>query len=152
MIADDPKGSVLGGQVAVVTGSGRGIGRGIAHALARAGVHVAVADIDPSTADETATVLRAEGHEALVHRALGNVNAGIEIIVEGVRIGEKAPEFPASPAVLGAHDVNFQAGCGVIDLEGNIDVTAQGDIEGRFMKVFVGADQHVVPADIVIAE
>ena len=65
MIADDPKGSVLGGQVAVVTGSGRGIGRGIAHALARAGVHVAVADIDPSTADETATVLRAEGHEAL---------------------------------------------------------------------------------------
>jgi NAD(P)-dependent dehydrogenase (short-subunit alcohol dehydrogenase family) len=66
MVAHDLSDSALEGRVAIVTGAGRGIGRGIAHALARAGARVAVADIDPATADETAGVLRAEGHAALV--------------------------------------------------------------------------------------
>ena len=55
----------LTGQVAVVTGAGRGIGRGIAHALAKAGVRAAVADIDASAAEATAKAFRAQGHEAL---------------------------------------------------------------------------------------
>ncbi len=54
----------LEGQVALVTGAGRGIGRAIAFGLARAGARVAVNDIDPATAEATALALEAAGHTA----------------------------------------------------------------------------------------
>lgn len=54
----------LDGQVALVTGAGRGIGRAIAFALARAGAWVAVNDIDVATARATAEALVAAGHTA----------------------------------------------------------------------------------------
>ena len=41
----------LEGQVAIVTGAGRGIGRAISLRLASEGVSVAVTDIDSSNAD-----------------------------------------------------------------------------------------------------
>ncbi len=44
-------------KVAVVTGAGSGIGRAIALALAEGGTHVVVADIQQSTADETAKLV-----------------------------------------------------------------------------------------------
>jgi NAD(P)-dependent dehydrogenase (short-subunit alcohol dehydrogenase family) len=55
----------LAGQVAVVTGAGSGIGRGIVAALAAAGTHVMIADIDVAAARETAAQLAGAGVEAV---------------------------------------------------------------------------------------
>ncbi len=55
----------LTGQVAIVTGAGRGIGRAIAQALGGAGAAVAIADIDHPSVQATAEVLAAEGMRTL---------------------------------------------------------------------------------------
>ncbi len=54
----------LGGKVAAVTGSGRGIGRSVALRLAREGANVIVTDIDPALAEEAASAIRERGHNA----------------------------------------------------------------------------------------
>jgi 3-oxoacyl-[acyl-carrier protein] reductase len=54
----------LAGRVALVTGAGRGIGRAIALGLAAAGARVAVNDINPDTAEQSAAAIRAAGGEA----------------------------------------------------------------------------------------
>jgi NAD(P)-dependent dehydrogenase (short-subunit alcohol dehydrogenase family) len=55
----------LAGQVAVVTGGGRGIGRFIAGGLARAGARVVLCGRARETVEAAAAELRAEGGEAL---------------------------------------------------------------------------------------
>jgi 2-hydroxycyclohexanecarboxyl-CoA dehydrogenase len=54
----------LGGQVAVVTGGGGGIGGATAYALAAAGAHVVVAEIDEQRAKDNVERIRAAGHAA----------------------------------------------------------------------------------------
>jgi len=55
----------LDGQVAIVTGAGRGIGRAIALRLAQEGCQVTVADLDGGTAAQVADEVRALGGQAL---------------------------------------------------------------------------------------
>jgi NAD(P)-dependent dehydrogenase (short-subunit alcohol dehydrogenase family) len=55
----------LAGKAAVVTGAGAGIGQGVACGLARAGVRVALVDIDPARASFTAELIAKEGGEGL---------------------------------------------------------------------------------------
>lgn len=55
----------LDGQVAIVTGSGRGLGLAFAKALARAGARVVVNDVDAATANAAVEAIRAEGGEAV---------------------------------------------------------------------------------------
>jgi NAD(P)-dependent dehydrogenase (short-subunit alcohol dehydrogenase family) len=52
-------------RVAVVTGAGAGIGRAIALELARAGMHVVVADFDPAKLDAVAAEVEALGRKSL---------------------------------------------------------------------------------------
>ena len=54
----------LDGQVAIVTGAGRGIGRAIALRLAREGASVAVTDIDKENAEQVVEEIKAAGDVA----------------------------------------------------------------------------------------
>ena len=55
----------LAGQVAVITGAGRGIGRETARALAYLGATMVVAEIDPQTGQDTCSLVAALGGRAL---------------------------------------------------------------------------------------
>jgi meso-butanediol dehydrogenase/(S,S)-butanediol dehydrogenase/diacetyl reductase len=56
----------LKGQVAIVTGGGRGIGRATALELARLGADVVIAEVDQNNADTTAKMVKDLGRRAIV--------------------------------------------------------------------------------------
>src|SRR4029453_10704314 len=56
----------LAGQVAIVTGGGRGIGRATALELARMGADIVVAELDRTGADGTAALVKDLGRRACV--------------------------------------------------------------------------------------
>jgi NAD(P)-dependent dehydrogenase (short-subunit alcohol dehydrogenase family) len=59
----------LDGKVAFITGAGSGIGRGTAERLAREGADICIADVDMDGAEETASIVREFGREALAVKA-----------------------------------------------------------------------------------
>lgn len=72
-------------EVALVTGSGRGIGRAIATRLGEEGATVAINDVEADRAEQTATELREEGHDALAAPAdvtdLEDVQSAVDDVV-----------------------------------------------------------------------
>jgi NAD(P)-dependent dehydrogenase (short-subunit alcohol dehydrogenase family) len=59
----------LEGKVALITGAGSGIGRGTAVRLARDGANICIADIDIDGAEETASMVREFGRDAITVKA-----------------------------------------------------------------------------------
>jgi NAD(P)-dependent dehydrogenase (short-subunit alcohol dehydrogenase family) len=101
----------LGGQVAIVTGGGRGIGQAIALRFAGEGADVAVVDVDRETAAATADAIRALGRRAAVEVAdvsdpqqVSTAVAGVvrdlgrvDILVNNAGIEKRAPFFEIKP-------------------------------------------------------
>jgi NAD(P)-dependent dehydrogenase (short-subunit alcohol dehydrogenase family) len=71
------------GKIALVTGAGGAIGRESALRLAREGASVAVADLRLAAAQETVSLLEAEGHEALALECDVRDEASVERMVAG---------------------------------------------------------------------
>ena len=72
----------LDGQVAIVTGAGRGIGRATALELARMGTAIVVAELDKGNAERTAGEVRATGRSALVISTDVTSRASLATMVE----------------------------------------------------------------------
>jgi 3-oxoacyl-[acyl-carrier protein] reductase len=69
------------GQVALITGAGRGIGRGLALAFAAAGAAILVNDLDPRLAQAVAAEVQASGADALAVAADVRDQAAVEGLV-----------------------------------------------------------------------
>ena len=78
-------GGVLDGQVAVITGAGRGLGRAYALAYAREGARVVVNDLDASSAASVVDEIGALGCEAVAsHDTVGEPSGAERIVATGV--------------------------------------------------------------------
>jgi short-subunit dehydrogenase len=75
-------------RVAVITGAAGGIGQGLAWALARAGCHLALIDIDPARLGHVSEALRATGRRVSTHQ---------------VDVSDRAAMAALPAAVVGAH-------------------------------------------------
>ena len=90
----------LDGRVALVTGGGNGIGRATCHALAQAGAHVAVTDLDQAAAEKVAAEIGGEAHRLDVAdedqvrevvAAVAERHGRLDILVNNAGLGARVP-------------------------------------------------------------
>lgn len=75
---------MLADQVAVVTGSGRGIGRAISHSLAKEGAKVVISDINEELCKQTAADFEKEGFQAIAVPCNVTDSASVAKMVEAI--------------------------------------------------------------------
>src|SRR5262245_6117414 len=148
----------LAGQVALVTGGGRGIGRACATALAAAGAAVAVVARAAAEVDETAATARAAGGTALSFRADVRDGDAMKAVADAVR-------QPLGPVALLVNNAGAGTPAGPlaeVDAEGwwqNLEVNLRGPMlccrlvlpdmiargRGRIVNVASGAGAAAIP-------
>jgi NAD(P)-dependent dehydrogenase (short-subunit alcohol dehydrogenase family) len=94
--------SDMSGKTALVTGAASGLGRGTAIALAKAGAHVCVVDLNETGLEETAVAVRAEGVQCLVRPADLSKKENCEAVV-----AETVAEFDRLDALCNVAGVIF---------------------------------------------
>ncbi|HEU4371496.1 MAG TPA: SDR family NAD(P)-dependent oxidoreductase [Methylomirabilota bacterium] len=102
----------LQGQVAIVTGAGRGIGRATALELARMGANVVVAELDQGGADKTAAMVKDLGRRALV------------VAIDVTRRADLAAMVERARAELGRIDILVN-NAGIYRAAATLDVTEE---------------------------
>lgn len=91
----------LSGQVAVVTGSGRGLGLAFARGLARAGAAVVVNDIDPAMAEAAVSSIVAEGGKAVCEVVpVGDAEAADRLVSRAVQTWGRLDLMCANAGIL----------------------------------------------------
>ena len=114
----------LKGRVAVVTGGARGIGFACVEALAEAGAHVYIADMDMKVAGEARDAIRAKGHSADIIEMdvtkSAEVDAGAErIMAEKGRVDVLVCNAGIARSEVPAEDVTDERWLNVLDVNLN---------------------------------
>jgi len=115
--AIQPRYSELAGQVAIITGSGRGIGRGIAFRLARENMNVVITGLEKKEVETTAVILRELGAATLA------VPGDLSLVKEIDKLFERTQETfgPVNVLVNNAAHLGrvpvFEAGEELLDLQ-----------------------------------
>jgi 3-oxoacyl-[acyl-carrier protein] reductase len=127
----------LEGQVAIVTGAGRGIGRATALELARLGANVVVAELDRSGAEHTAAEVQGLGRKALV------------VVTDVTRRADLAAMAERTRAELGRIDVLVN-NAGIYRAAATLDITEEhwDTVLDVNAKAVFFASQAVLPAMI----
>ncbi|MBI4550891.1 MAG: glucose 1-dehydrogenase [Candidatus Latescibacteria bacterium] len=127
----------LSDKVAVVTGAGQGIGRAIALRLAREGANVAIADLNPTTAGQTAIDIRQLGRRATA------------VTVNVAQVSQIPPMIAQVVNELGHVDILVN-NAGVVQIKPLLDVTEEGwnrvvdvNMKGLFFCLQAAAKQMI---------
>ena len=117
----------LSGRVVIVTGAGRGMGRAVAVRLAKTGASVAVNDLEPAAADETAELVISQGGTAIAVAGDISDSSFVESLV-----GESVEEYGDVNILVNAAGILRRTA--VFDIpEAEWDLVMNVNLKGTFL-------------------